>query len=169
MACSKVNIDPKYVDDLEDIRNLNFKESEGTKAIKHTILDDVSRFYTKPLKLWKINIGIEEHPKIESIGDYWDEQTMTNIQALLREYEGLFPTRFSKLKGIKGYLGEMKIELKYDSKPVKNRTYSLNPRVKEKVKRNIDRMLVVGLIFLMDEDECMNPIIIQRKKCIEDI
>jgi hypothetical protein len=29
--------------------------------------------------LWKINIGREEHPKMESIGDYWDEQTVKKI------------------------------------------------------------------------------------------
>jgi hypothetical protein len=94
---------------------------------------------------------------------------MTKIQALLQEYEDLFPTRFLELKGIKGDLGEMKIELKPDSKPVKHRPYHLNPRVKEKVKKEIDRMLAVGMIFPFDKVEWINPIIIQRKKGMEDI
>jgi hypothetical protein len=72
---------------------------------------------------------------------------MTEIQALLWEYEDLFPTKFSELKGIKGDLGEMKIELNPDSRPIKHRPYHLNPRVKEKVKKEIDRMLAAGLIF----------------------
>jgi hypothetical protein len=76
MACSKVNTDPEDPEDLEDLRHLTFKESEGTRVVKDTISDDVSSSYTKPLKLWKINIGSEEHPKMASIGDYWDEQTM---------------------------------------------------------------------------------------------
>jgi len=37
---------------------------------------------------------------------------MTKIQDLLREYGDLFPKIFSWLKGIKGDLGEMNIELK---------------------------------------------------------
>jgi hypothetical protein len=32
------------------------------------------------------------------IGDYWDKQTMIEIQALLREYEDLFPKFFFKNK-----------------------------------------------------------------------
>jgi hypothetical protein len=69
---------------------------------------------------------------------------MTKIQALLQEYEDLFPTIFSELKGIKGDLGEMKIELNPDSRPFKHRPYHLNPRIKEKVKKEIDRMLAAG-------------------------
>jgi hypothetical protein len=114
-----------------------------------------------------MNIGSEEHPKLASIGDYWDEQTMTEIQALLREYEDLFPKIFSELKGIKGDLGEMKIELKPDAKPVKHRPYHLNPRVKEKVKKEIDRMLAAGLIFPVDEAKWISPIVIQNKKGTE--
>jgi hypothetical protein len=68
----------------------------------------------------------EEHPKMASIVDYWDEQTMTEIQALLREYEDMFPKRFSKLKGIKGDLGEMRIDLKIDVNSIKHRPYHLN-------------------------------------------
>jgi hypothetical protein len=53
------------------------------------------------------------------------------------EYEDLFPTIFSELKGIKGDLGEMKIELNPDSKPGQTQAIPLNPRVKEKVKRRL--------------------------------
>jgi hypothetical protein len=91
--------------------------------------------------LRKVNIGSEDHPKIAYIGDYWDEQTMNEIQSLLQEYKDLFPKTFSEIKGIKGTMGEMKIDLKPDSKPVKHKPYRLNPKVKEKVKREIDKML----------------------------
>jgi hypothetical protein len=112
VVCLTVDKDPEDPDDLEELRHLTFQESEGTREVKDTISKDVSSSYTKPLKLQKVNIGTDEHPKLASIGDYWDEQTMTKIQALLREYEDLFPTNFSELKGIKGDLGEMRIELK---------------------------------------------------------
>jgi hypothetical protein len=51
----------------------------------------------------------EGHPKMESIGEYWDDKTMIEIEALLWEYKDLFPKIFSKFKGIKGDLGEMRI------------------------------------------------------------
>jgi hypothetical protein len=134
MLCLTVERDPKDPDDLEELRHLAFQESEGSRGVKDTILNDVQSFYTKPLKLRKVNIGTDEHPKLTSIGDYWDEQTVIEIQALLWEYEDLFPTNFSKLKSIKGDLQEIGIELKPESRPVKHRPYRLNPRVKEKVK-----------------------------------
>ena len=61
------------------------------------------------------------------VGDYWDEKTSQEIHSLLREYEDLFPKIFSELKGIKGVMVEMKIELKLGSKLVRHKSYRLNP------------------------------------------
>jgi hypothetical protein len=103
------------------------------------------------------------------VGDYWDEQTSQEIQSLLRQYEDLFPKTFLELKGIKGVVGEIKIELKPRSKPVRKKTYLLNPRVKEKVKKEIDEMLEAGLIFVVEEAEWVSPIVIQSKKGTKNI
>ena len=54
----------------------------------------------------------------------------------------------------------MKIALKLDANPIKYRPYILKPRIREKVKKEIDRMLVAGL----DEGEWISPIFIQVKK-----
>jgi hypothetical protein len=61
--------------------------------------------------LQKVNIGSIDHPKIASIGDYWDEQTMNGVHSLLQEYEDLFPKMFLELRGKKSAMGEMKIKL----------------------------------------------------------
>jgi len=45
----------------------------------------------------------------------------------------------------------------------------LNPRVKEKVKREIDKMLDVGIIFSFDEANCISPIVIQNEKDVTKI
>jgi hypothetical protein len=66
-------------------------------------------------------------------------------------------------------MGEMKIELKPGSKPMRNRPYRLNPRVKEKVKKEIDKMLEARLIFAVEEEEWVSPIVIQSKKGTKDI
>jgi len=63
----------------------------------------------------------------------------------------------------------MKIELKLGSKPIRHRPYHLNPRVKEKVKKEIENMLEVDLICLVEESEWVSPIVIQSKKDTEDI
>ena len=52
------------------------------------------------LKIRKVDIGIEYNPKFSSVGDYWDEETMENIIDLLHEFQDLFPTNFSEMKGV---------------------------------------------------------------------
>ena len=64
-------------------------------------------------------IGIEADPKLASIGDYWDDETMGHIADLLQEYQDLFPTKFTEMKGILGDLGVIRIPLKEGVKPVK--------------------------------------------------
>ena len=57
---------------------------------------------------------------------------------LLHEFQDLFPTKFSEMKGILGDLGEMKILLKLDAKPVQQRPYHLNMCYKERVKAELN-------------------------------
>jgi hypothetical protein len=112
VPCCKVERDLENPDGLEELRNLDIKETEGSREIQDTIPSHTCSSYNHPLKLWKVNIGSVENPKIASIGDYWDEKAMNEVHNLLREYEDLFLKMFSELKGIKGAMGEMKIELK---------------------------------------------------------
>ena len=94
--------------------------------------------FLKPLKIKKVNIGSPENPMFANIGDYWDDETMGKITNLMHEFQDLFPTKFSEMKGIVGNLVEMKIALRSDAKPVKQRQYRLNPRYKENVKAKLD-------------------------------
>ena len=80
-----------------------------------------------------------------------DEQTVERITELLREYSNMFPTTFTKMKGIVGELGDMEIHLKPEARSVRHRPYRLKPIYKKKVKAEIDRMLEVGIIELVDE------------------
>jgi hypothetical protein len=63
---------------------------------------------------------------------------------MLREYEDLFLINFLEMKGIKGDLGEMRIELKPDVKLVKHRPYHLNPESKKKLIRRLIACLQLG-------------------------
>jgi hypothetical protein len=86
-----------------------------------------SKIIFAPIKVKKVNIGTTEHPKISSIGDYWDEPIVEIIIDLLHKYNDLFPTTFTDMKGIVGELGEMKIPLKPEVIPIRQRPYRLNP------------------------------------------
>ena len=103
--------------DDDEILNINIPETEGSRdiAASDVPIDPMS----EPLKIRKVNIGIEENPKFASVGDYWIEETMAKIIDLLHEFQDLFLTKFSEMKQILGDLGEMKIPLKLDVKTVR--------------------------------------------------
>ena len=84
--------------------------------------------------------------KFSNIKEYWDDETIEKITELLHEFRDLFPTKFSEMKGIVRDLREMKIPLNPNAKPIKQRQYQLNPRYKEKVKIELDRMIDAGII-----------------------
>jgi hypothetical protein len=111
----------------------------------------------------KVNIGTIENPKMASIGDYRDEQIVESITELLCEYNDLFPTTFTEMKGIEGELGEMKISLRVKARPIRQRPYKLNPIYKKKFKAKIDRMLEVGIIEPVEESKWIILMVVQEK------
>lgn len=98
------------------------------------------------------------------LGDYWDDATVDKVIELLCEYQDLFPTKITDLKGIIGHLGMMKITMKLDVKPVKQWPYHLNPKYKEKVHKELDKMLVARIIEPVEESDWVIPMVVQEKK-----
>lgn len=138
----------------DEPREVHIPEVEGEKIVEGP---EISVDYSKPLKTVKVNIGTEEVPNFSFIGDYWDEETVGKITNLLHEYRDLFPKKFTEMEGIAGELGEMRIPLKFDAKPIRKRPYRLNPRYKEKVRLEISKMLKAGIIELIEESEWIIP------------
>ena len=89
---------------------------------------------------------------------------VSKVTKLLHEYQDLFSTKFSEMKGILGDIGLIKIPLKPDAKLVKQRPYRLNPKYKEKVRMEVDKMLAVGIIEPVAESEWVSPMVVQEKK-----
>lgn len=86
------------------------------------------------------------------------------VANLLREYQDLFPTKVTDLKGTVGDLGMMQITLNPDTKPVKQRPYHLNWKYKEKVHIELDKILVARIIEPMEESDWVSPMAVQEKK-----
>ena len=89
---------------------------------------------------------------------------MGHIAELLQEYQDLFPDKFTDMKGILGDLSVMRIPLKEGTKSVRQRPYRLNPRYKEKVRQELDKMIGVGIIEAVEESEWVSPMVVQDKK-----
>jgi hypothetical protein len=68
------------------------------------------------------------------------------------------------MKWVARELGEMKILLRPDAKPIRQRPYRLNLVYKEKVKEEIDKMLEAGIIEPVEESEWISPMVVQEKK-----
>ena len=113
-----------------------------------------------PLKIKHVNIGTDVDPKYAILVDYWDDATVDKVAELLCEYQYLFPNNITDLKGIVGDLGMMKITLKPDAKLVKQRPYCLNPKYKEKVHVELDKMIVAGIIELVEESKWVSPMVV---------
>ena len=94
---------------------------------------------------------------------------VAKITDLLHEFQDLLLTNFKEMKGIVGDLGEMKIPLKTNERPVKQRPYRLNPCYKEKLKAELDLMLDTGIIEPIEELEWISPIVIQDKKAMGEV
>lgn len=89
---------------------------------------------------------------------------MDKVVELLRKYQDIFPTKFLDLKGIVGDLGAMKITLKLDAKLIKHTPYCLNPKYKEKVHQELDKMLEAGIIEPVEESDWVSPMVVHKKK-----
>ena len=72
----------------------------------------------------------------------------------------MFPTKFSDLKGIVGDLSVIKITLKPDVKPVKQRPYLINPKYKDKMRKELDKMLETGIIEPVQEFDWVSPMVV---------
>jgi hypothetical protein len=104
-------------DEDDDPRNVNITKTKGQRHVEGPGVE--LPFIGQPIKIKKVNIGTEQAPNLSNVGDYWDNSTIAKITELLHEYQDLFPTKFTDMKGIKGPMGEMKIPLKLDARPVK--------------------------------------------------
>ena len=145
-------------DEEEDPRNVNIPKLEGSCNVQGLALEIPE--ITEKVKIKKVSIGTEVDPKFASIGDNWNDETVGHIVDLLQEYQDMFPTKFVEMKGILGDLGVMRIPLKAYTKPMKQRLYRLNPRYKEKVIQELDKMIIVGIIEPVEESEWVRPMVV---------
>ena len=106
----------------EDLWKIDILETEGHREVQ--LLQIENPDITVSLKMKQVNIGTKVEPKFMKIGNYWDDAMVDKVTELLRKYQDLFPTKFMDLKEIIGGLGMMKITLKPDAKPVKQRPYA---------------------------------------------
>eukprot|EP00253_Pinus_taeda_P007237 PITA_07237 len=141
---------------------INIPGTEGHHEVQGPQIENPD--ITVPVKINKVNIDTEVEPKIMNIGYYWDGPMVDKVTELLGEYQELFLTNFMDLNRIIRDLGVMKITLKPDAKPVKQSPYRLNPKYKENVHIELNKMLTTCSIEPMEESDWVSPMVVQEKK-----
>ena len=68
MQCYNVSGEPE---DDDELWNINIPETEQSRDV--AALDILIDPMNKPLRIRKVNIGIEENPKFVSFAGYWDK------------------------------------------------------------------------------------------------
>ena len=82
------------------------------------------------VKTKEINISNDNTPKMARIGDYWSEEQTTKIVNLLKEFQYVFVRDYKDLKGLVVEMGEMKIDIKPNARPIMKRPYKLAHKYK---------------------------------------
>ena len=85
---------------------------------------------------------------------------MEKIADVLHELQDFLPKKFTKMKGISGELGEMKIPLNPDVKRVKQPPYRLNLWYTEWVKVELKYMIDDGIIKIVEESCWIIPMVL---------
>lgn len=65
----------------DDPHNVNILKSEGSHDVQGPVLEIPE--VTEKVKTKKVNIGTDTNPKMASIRDYWDDETIGHIANLL--------------------------------------------------------------------------------------
>ena len=71
------------------------------------------------VKTKEVDISNDDRPKMARIDDYWNEEKTTETINLLKEFQDVFAQDYKDLKGLVQEMGEMKMYIKLDARPVK--------------------------------------------------
>ena len=85
---------------------------EGSRPINET---KAPEWLDAKIKTKEFDISNDDRPKMEKIGDYWNEEQTTEIVNLLKEFQDVFTREYKYIKGLVHEMGEMNIDMKPDA------------------------------------------------------
>lgn len=83
------------------------------------------------------------------IGKELDSAYEEQIIKILKDYKDIFAWMYEDIKGIPLHICEYKIEIKPNTKPIKESRYRMNPNFAVKVKEEIDKFFKAKFIYLV--------------------
>lgn len=79
VCCRK--LDKEDPTEEEELRNMKIDETEGEQEVRGKEYGSSQPYLNlrEPMKTNKWNIGSDENPMMAIIGDYWDEEAVTQV------------------------------------------------------------------------------------------
>ena len=121
----------------------------------------------KPGDYIEVNIGNDKDPKLIKIGKGTNEKERKDLINLVREYRDVFAFTYDELKAYQEdvfhHIIPLKREIK-EVKPFRQKLRQINPKVAPIVKKELEKMLVVGIIVPTRYSSwCSNLVMVQTK------
>ena len=97
------------------------------------------------VKTKEVDISNENKQKMVRIGECQRKEQEAKIVNLLKEFQDVFSQDYKYLKGLVQEMGEMKIDIKRNARPVRKIPYKLDKKYKE-ILKNFQRVYGEGRV-----------------------
>ncbi|GKA86017.1 hypothetical protein Tco_0807728 [Tanacetum coccineum] len=154
---------PKQEEEVED----NFKELplEENLRIKTSIQDPPTDLEMKPLPKHLEYAFLEKNSLLPVvISALLKDDEKKRLISVLKKHKEVFAWKTSKILGISPSFCKHKINFEDDAKPVIQQQRRLNPNMKEIVKKEIIKLLIVNIIYPIEDSPWVSPVHCVPKK-----
>ena len=147
------NLEP----DLEDTNPSDFITDPGEDV-------PLEEDYTGEPTCRQVDIGTDGKRQPIKLYDGINGQMLVIWTDFFRAHKSSFAWTYEDLKGVPPEIGEHRIHLKENTKPIRQRQHRLNPKYSLMVKEELDKLLRVGFIYPVPYSEWVSSMVMVPKK-----
>jgi hypothetical protein len=134
---------------LSDVGNKEkHKEEESKRKVDETI---------------SLHIGTLNSPKNVNIGVQCTDEEKLKFSELLHEFQDVFSWSYEDLHGFDHALIQNSIPIKEGIKPVSQKKIPINPALEATIRKELEKLLKAGIIFLVKYSEWVSNLVPVRK------
>jgi hypothetical protein len=100
-----------------------------------------------------LNIVTLESPKNVKIGAQCSDEEKMKFAKMLSEFQDVFAWSYEDLRGFDLALIQHAIPIKEGIKPVRQKQRPINPALEETIRKELEKLLKAGIIFLVKYSE----------------
>jgi hypothetical protein len=157
-------LSPPCLDDVADYFSLAKEEVEFQD------LEQDVKPETSPVELKQLPPGLQyvflngDHETLVIISDKLSNDETRKLVATLEKYQSVIGSSLKDLKGISPSLCTHRIPMEQEHKPIYENQRWLNNAMREVVKKEVLKLLKVGVIYPISDSEWVSPVQVVPKK-----